>query len=471
VATRAPSRLLSAVGLVVLALAALDLGLEAGIVVPALPVLANHYDASLIGVSWLVTGFLLASAVATPLFGRLGDIYGKRRMLLFSLGSFACGSLLCAVTDSIGFAITGRVIQGLGAATGALVLGLVRDTLSPALLPRGIGAVVGATAAGGSVGLLMSGVLVDWFSAVAIFWFLFALAVALGVAVLATVDESSVRADARVDLAGAATLGAGLALLLLAISKGRVWEWWSARTVGMFALSAVLLTCFVLVERRVRQPLVDLKLLIGRPFLQANVCTFAFGYSFLIAVLLIPLVAAAPAASGYGLGLSTIGIGWILLPNGLAALFAGWLGGRVVDRVGPCALVAAGALLGIVAYVWFAYEHDARAALMVGAAVLGLGWGLVLTGVFRVVMGGAGPDQTSVAFAVNTVVRFVAVSVGGQVAFAIVSGAGLMGQFPADMGYTRAFVMGAAGACVLLIASAFLPAREARPCTRGRAAA
>ena len=444
-----------------LALAALDLGLEAGVVVPALPVLAQHYHASVIGVGWLVTGFLLASAVATPLAGRVGDMYGKRRMLLVSLAAFACGSLVCAVTDSIAVAIAGRVIQGLGAATGALVLGLVRDTLPPALIPRGIGVVVGATAAGGSVGLLVSGLLVDWFSAMAIFWFLFALAVVLSLAVAATVEESRVRADTHVDLAGAATLGAGLALLLLAISKGREWDWWSSRTLGVFAASAVLLAAFVVVERRVGQPLVDLRLVVARPFLQANVCTFAFGYSFLIAVLLIPLLAAAPPASGYGLGLSTIGIGWILLPNGLAGLFAGWAAGRVVERVGPRALVAAGAVLGIVAYTWFANAHDTRPELIAGTAVLGLGWGLVLTGVFRVVMRGAGSGETSVAFAVNTVIRFVAVSVGGQVAFAIVSGAGAVGPFPAGIGYTRAFVMGAIGAGVLLLASAFLPGRMA----------
>jgi MFS family permease len=451
------------VGLIVLALAALDLGLEAGIVVPALPVLAEHYDASLVGVSWLVTGFLLASALATPLIGRLGDIYGKRRMLVLSLGAFALGSLLCAVTDSIAVAIAGRVIQGLGAATGALVLGLVRDTLPAALIPRGIGVVVGATAVGGSVGLLVSGVLVDRISATAIFWFLFALALVLVVAVIGLVSESSIRAQSNVDLVGAVTLGAGFALLLLAISKGRAWGWSSTSTISTFALSVVLLAAFVLVERRVQQPLVDLRLLVGRPFLQANVCTFVFGYSFLIAVLLIPLLAAVPSESGYGLGLTTIGIGWILLPYGLAGFIAGWLAGRIVDRVGPRTLVASGALLGTVSYISFASAHGTRPSLMLGATLLGLGWGLVLTGLFDVVMRGAGSDETAVAFSVNTVVRFVAVSVGGQVAIAIVSGAGLIERFPEEDGFTRAFVMGAAGAGVLLLASVLLPGPARAP--------
>jgi MFS family permease len=452
---------LSSAGVFVLALATLDLGLEAGIVIPALPVLAEHYDASLIGVAWLVTGFLLAAIVATPLFGRLGDLYGKRRMLFLSLGAFAAGSLLCALTQSIGVAITGRVIQGLGAAGAPLALGLVREGLSPDLVPRGIGAVVGAAAAGSALGLLLSGLLVDHFSAAAIFWFLFSLAVALVVAVLFQVPASPVRAGVRVDLGGAVTLGLGLAALLLAISKGSAWAWWSTRTVGLFAASAVLLTCFVLVERHVGQPLVDLRLVVARPFLNANICVFAFGYSFLIALLLIPPIAGAPSAASYGLGLSTIGIGLVLAPIGLAGLFAGWLAGKMVDRAGPRPLVAVGSLLGIATYTFLALAHSTQSELATGSTLLGLSLGFVLTGIYFVVIHGVSADKTSIAIAVNIVIRNTAAAVGAQVAVAIVTAAGVIGRFPADSGYTRAFVMGAVGAGVLLLASAFLPGRVA----------
>jgi MFS family permease len=423
--------------------------------------LAEHYDASLIGVTWLVTGFLLAAIVATPLLGRLGDLYGKRRMLLVSLSAFAAGSLLCALTQSIGIAIAGRVIQGLGAAAAPLALGLVREGLSPELVPRGIGAVVGATAAGSAIGLLVSGLLVDRFSAAAIFWFLFALAVALIVAVLVFVPASSVRTSVWVDLGGAATLGLGLAALLLAISKGSAWDWWSTRTVGLFAASALLLTCFALVETRVPQPLVDINLVVARPFLNAHACVFAFGYSFLIALLLIPPIAAAPSAADYGLDLSTIGIGLVLAPIGIAGLAAGWLAGRTVDRVGPRALVAAGSVFGIATYTLLALAHGTRSELATGSTLLGLSLGFVLTGIFSVVIHGASADKTSVAVAVNIVVRNTAAAVGAQVAVAIVTAAGVIGGFPADSGYTQAFVMGAVGACVLLLASAFLPGRAA----------
>jgi MFS family permease len=292
----------------VLGLGALDFGLEQSIILPALPALANHYDASLISVAWLVTGFGLASIVAVPVFGRLGDLFGKRRLLFASLAAFAIGSLICALTESIELAIAGRIVQGLGAAVGPLTYGLARDNVAPDKLPRAIGAVVGAATAGGAIGFLLSGFLVDRFSAAAIFWFLFALALVVAVAVLVLVDESPVRAHVRLDLGGALLLALGLVALLLAISKGSAWGWSSARIVGIFAASAALLALFVLVERRVRQPLVDLGLVVTRPFLNANVCVSAFGFAFFVAVFLVPQIAASPESTGYGLGLSTVEI-------------------------------------------------------------------------------------------------------------------------------------------------------------------
>jgi MFS family permease len=443
----------------VLTLGALDFGLEQSIIIPALPALAEHYGASLNGIAWLATGFLLASIVAVPLFGRLGDLFGKRRLLLISLGLFAVGSLICALTEAIELAIAGRIVQGLGAAVSPLAMGLARDTLAPHLLSRAIGAVVGAAMAGGGIGFLLSGVIVDAFSAAAIFWFLFVFAAVLLVTVYALVDESPVRARVRLDLAGAALLSIGLVALLLAISKGDAWGWTSARIVGLFTLSLGVLIAFGLVERRAAQPLVDLGLVAARPFAQAHACIALFGFSFFIAVFLVPQIAAASEASGYGLGLSTKQVGLILVPTSIAAFAAGWAGGRTVDRLGPRALVAAGSVFGIAGYVSLVLAHGTAVELAAGSAAVGIGWGLVLTGVYPVVIRGSSTDKTGVAIGVNVVIRNTSAAVGTQVAFAVLSGAGLVGAFTAESGFTRAFVLGAVGAALLLLAATLMPGR------------
>ena len=443
-----------------LALGALDFGLEQSIILPALPALAAHYDASLAAVGWLVTGFLLAGIVAVPLLGRLGDLFGKRRMLLVALGAFAVGSLICAATDSIELVIAGRIIQGIGSAVGPLTFALARDTVAPHLLPRAIGAIVGAASAGLAIGFVLSGVLVDEMSVPAIFWFLFLLAAALVVAVFALVPESGVRARVPIDFAGAAVLSVGLATLLLAISKGNDWGWSSPRIIGLFAASLVALTVFVLIERRVREPLVDLGLVVTKPFAGVNICVFVFGYGFYLVGVVLPLIAGLPEAGG-GLGYSTTEIGLMLFPTGVASILSAWVAGRLVDRVGPRALVAVGSVLGIAGYASLALAHSTLAELTVPSALLGVAWGLILTAIYPVVLRGASDDKTGVAVAVTALTRNTALALGSQIAFAIIIGAGLVGPFPADSGFTRVFVMGLAGACVLLLVSPIMPGRAA----------
>jgi MFS family permease len=444
-------------GVFVLSLGALDFGLEQSLILPALPALAEHYGASLSEIAWMVTGFGLASIVAIPLVGRLGDMLGKRRMLLASLAAFAVGSLACAVARSSGPAIAGRVIQGLGAAVGPLTYGLARDTIAPDRMPHAIGAVVGGASAGGAIGFLLSGVLVDGFSAAAVFWFLFVFAVVIAIAVALLVHESPVRAAVRLDAGGAALLGLGLLALLLAISKGSAWGWTSGRTVGTFATAVAALAAFALVEARVRQPLVELGLVVRRPFASANVCAFGFGYAFFIAVLAIPQIAAAPELTGYGLGLSTTAIGLVLLPTGVASLVGGIAGGRSVERVGPRALVAAGAALGVAGYASLAVADASPATLAAGSAAVGLAWGFILTGIASVVVRSAPVRSTSVAVAVNAVTRNTAAAIGAQVAFAIIAAAETIGPFPVESAYTLVFTLGAGGAALLLLASASMP--------------
>lgn len=448
-----PAGTLSVVGVLVLALGALDFGLEQSIVVPALPALGDHYDASLVAVGWLVTGFLLASVVAVPILGRLGDIYGKRRLLLMSLGTFALGALICALTESIALAITGRVVQGIGAAVGPLSYGLARDTVAPAQVPRAIGTVVGTATAGGAIGFVLSGLLVDHVSVSAIFWFLFALPIATGAAIVALVPESPVRTRVPLDLGGACLLALGLLAALLGISKGNDWGWSSARVVGLFAVSVVVLAGFVLVERRVRKPLVDLRLVATRPFADANLCACLFGYSFFLAVFLVPLIAAAPKDTGYGLGLETTEIGLLLLPTGVASALGGWLAGRWVDRLGSRALVALGSAFAVAAFVSLALAHDTWLGLAYGSAVVGLTWGFLLTAIYMVTIRGVGADKTAVAISVNVVGRNTAATLGVQIAFVIISGAGAA----VESGFDRVFFMGAVGAGLTLLAARRLP--------------
>jgi MFS family permease len=458
-----PAASLTGGGLFVLTLGALDFGLEQSIIVPALPRLAEQYHATPIAIAWLGTGFLLSAIVAVPVMGRLGDLFGKRRLLLVSLGSFTLGSLICALSDSVGPAIAGRVVQGVGAAVAPLTLGLTRDLVPSHLLTRAIGIVVGAANIGAALGFLASGVLVDRFSPSAIFWFLFAFGALLAAGVLALVPESPVRRRVPLDLAGAVLLGAGLVALLLAISKGEQWGWWSAAIVGLFLAAAASLAAFALVERRVACPLLDLALVTRRPFANANLCALVYGLAFFPAVFLLPQIAGAPEASGYGLGLTTTQIGLVLVPTSLAGFAAGWLAGRIVDRVGPPVLVVSASLLAAAAYVLLAVTHDSVAALTVASAAIGVGWGAVPASFYSVVLGRVDEGRSAVSVSVPLVFRNIGASVGLTAAFAVLSGAGSSGPFPADDGFVRCFVLAAAATGLVAAAGLSLPGSAPEP--------
>jgi MFS family permease len=451
-AAAVPADALGASGLLVLTLGTLDSGLEQSIIIAALPRLGLHYHASTIAIAWLATAFLLSATVAAPLLGRLGDLFGKRRLLLVSLSAFTLGSLLCALAESVSLAIAGRAVQGVGAAVVPLTLGLTRDFVPADLRARAVGVLVGAGNVGAAIGFIVGGLLVDWFSPAAVFWFLFLFGALLMAGVFFFVRESPVRTRVPLDVAGATILGAGLVALLLAISKGEAWGWSSGAIVGLFVASAVAFTAFALVERRVRRPLLDLALVATRPFANANVCALTYGFAFFAAVYLIPQIAGAPEATGYGLGLSTTQIGLVLLPTGAAGLTAGWLAGRTLERIGRSAIVVAASLLGAVAYALLAVSHDTVGALIVGSAAVGVGWGAIPASFYSLVLGHASADKSAVSVSVPLVFRNIGASVGVTVAFVILSSGGSTGPFPADDGFVRAFVVSAA-ACVVVAAA------------------
>jgi MFS family permease len=281
------------------------------------------------------------------------------------------------------------------------------------------------------------------------------------VGAVALIPESPERDRLPVDVAGAALLGLGLAALLLAISKGENWGWTSTAILGLFIASALLLLVFGIVESRARQPLVDLALVATQPFANANVCAFAAGASFFVVLIVVPQLAAMPEVSGYGFGYTTTQTGLLLLPMAVVAMVAAGLAGRAMERVGPRAFMAVGSAVGVGAYVFAAFEHGRAAHIAIVTGLIGVTFGFTLTAIAAVVVRNASEDKTSIAAGVNSVVRTTASALAAALAAAIITGAGLVGPFPAESGFTRAFVLGAIACGLGLAVSPLLPGRRA----------
>jgi MFS family permease len=218
--------------LLILGVAALAFALAQTTLVPALPELMRALDTDESGVSWTLTGYLVAAAVFTPLVGRLGDMYGKRRMLVISLLAFSAGSVVAAVSASLWIVVSGRVVQGIGGGIFPLCFAIIRDEFPRDRVARGVGLLSAIAGIGGGFGLVLGGVLVDQVSYHAIFWLGAVMGLGAAAATQLLVPESPIRTPARLDVRGAVVLAVGLVLPLIAISRAHDVGWGSARTLG-----------------------------------------------------------------------------------------------------------------------------------------------------------------------------------------------------------------------------------------------
>jgi MFS family permease len=448
----------------VLAIGLLDFSLEQTIVVPALTAIEGHYHASASAVTWILTAFLLAAAVSTPLAGRLGDRHGKRLVLLVSLALFGAGSVVCALGGSIGMVIAGRVIQGLGGGVGPLAVALARDHLPHESVGRAVGLLVGFGGAGGVVGFLACGLLTKYVSVPSIFWFTAATAGACLISVWLTVKETTVRAHDRIDWLGGALLAGGLAALLLAISEGNTWHWGSARVIAILSGSIALLGAFVAREQTAGSPLIDLAALRGRSLAGANTAVFAVGYALLVSYAVVPLIAGLPKSTGYGLGLSTIQLSFVLAPSAVGALIGGIAGGRLVALLGAHRVATLGAACGVVSYVAF-LTLPWTVPVLIGAMLpIGFGTSVAIVATTGLTVLAAPVEQTGIAVGLNSVVRAVGSALGAQVAVAIFTAAPQLAPgVPESAGADRVFVMALIATAITVVAVRAVPRRESDP--------
>lgn len=454
----------------VLAAGSLDLAFEQTIVSPALPEIERRYVSSPTATAWLVTGFLVAAAVATPLAARLGDQYGRRRALLASLAIFALGSIVCLVGNSIALLIVGRVVQGLGSGVAALALALAREQVDRSKVPVVVAIMVSVGGAGVVVALLIVGPLTSDGSYKGVFWVLLGLAVLLMALVGWGVEESSERIGRKLDLLGAMLITGAVALFMVAVSDANRWGWGSVRVIGMSIGSVVVGGAFVWREFTAPEPLVDPRVLRRRPVWGANAVIVALGFSAYIAFTLAPLIAGYPKLTGYGLGLSTGTIGLILIPVSVGTLVGALIGARLIPRTGARPQVGFAAGGAVISFVLLAVLHRSEAVLAFAPLPLGIGTGVMLGATRDLLILASEPAEVASVLGIGALLGSLASGLGGQVASALVTDApGGKFELPANAGFTHAFVLAAIMSGVAVISLVALPSLRSDPVVDGAA--
>ncbi|WP_284045681.1 MFS transporter [Paractinoplanes maris] len=441
----------------VLSVAAVSYALVQSMVNPGLEALRAYVHTDQLGVSWVLTSFLLASAVLTPILGRLGDHFGKRRMLLTVMALLTAGSVVAALAHTLPVLLVGRVLQGAGGATLPLAFGIVRELLPRMKVGSAVGTIAAVSSVGGAVGVLVTGPIIVHLGIPWLFWLPAIANAVVAFALLAGIPRSERGSTGPGDFLAGATLAVALVLLILPLSQGGDWGWASPRTIGSFVLALVFGALWIRIEAHSKSPLIDMRVFRLRPVWTANLASLLFGVTLYAAFGFIPTFLQTPTMTGYGLGASITLSGLLFVPVTVVQLVAGIAAGPLSSRLPAKLLLVLGGIPVIAGFILLAFAHESAWQIVLATAVSGAGFGLGLSALSALVVHAVPAAHTGAATGMNANLRTIGGAIGAAIVTAILAAHTGAGSFPTETGWTIAFTVLALAAVLGLAASLLIP--------------
>lgn len=446
----------------VLALAGLASSFMFTLVVPIQTRLPDLLHANRNDTAWVVTATLLAAAVITPIAGRLGDMYGKRRIVLVLLATLVVGSVIAALSTGLIWLIIGRALQG--AVTGVIPLGIsiLRDVLHEDRVDPAIALISATLGVGGALGLPVSALVTenaDWH---ALFWTAAVLGAVVFVLVLLIVPVSTLRTAGRFDYVGALGLAVGLLGILLAISRGDAWGWSSPATLGCGLGGIAVLLIWGWYELRIAEPLLDLRVAARRPVLLTNLASVAMGFSLFSSNVSYPQLLELPAPTGFGLTLLAASL--VIMPSGLVMMVLSPFSGRLASTVGPRRLLILGAIALIAAYGFSLLFASTVWHILIANLLIGVGIGFGYAAMPMLIMRSVPQTETGASNGLNALFRSLGTSTAAAVVGAVLASMSTVQDgraLPTAAAFQVSFWLGLAAAIVALTVAAFIPLRPA----------
>jgi EmrB/QacA subfamily drug resistance transporter len=440
----------------VLSLAGFAYAVLSSAVIPALPSFQHSLHTSETGATWLLTAFLVSASVGTAIIGRLGDMYGKERLLVWTLIVLAAGTLLAAVSQSLGMLIVARVIQGVAGGIFPLAFSIARDEFPPDKVAGGIGLMSSILGIGAGLGLV-AGALIDehlgwhW-----LFWIPLAVTLVAAFCTWRYIPESPIRSPGRVNWLAAALMSVGMAAVLIAIAQTTVWGWGGSKTLALFAVGVLFCVAWIAVELSSDEPLVDMAMMRIRGVWTANLSAFLLGAGMYSSFIVFPQFAQLPKSTGFGFGASAVVSSLYLLPSALAMGLLGTAAGRIARRFGSKLALVAGASISAAAFGYAAIAHGHPYNMLITTCLLGIGIGLAFAALGNLVVQAVSPTQTGVASGMNTVMRTLGGALGGQLSATFIANNTAHG-LPTVTGFTDTYVMATSFLIVCVVAGLLVP--------------
>ena len=462
--TRRPN---STLIIIYLSLGGLAFACLQSLVAPALSTIGADLKTTTSNASWILTAYLLSASVLTPILGRLGDMVGKRKVMIVVLSLLFIGTLVAGLADNLAVLIVARALQGAAGAVLPLSIGIVRDELPHERVSVTIGLLSAIFGVGAGVGIVAAGPIVQasglgwhW-----LFWFPLIL---IGIALLGVIfgmPESPVRKPGRLDVLGTIILAIGLVSVLLAISEGSTWDWGNWKTIGLLVLGGVALIVFVIVELRVKEPLIDVRLFKFRGVWTAHAVALVFGFAMFGVFIIIPTLLELPKVAGGLFGKTVTEAGLFLLPTVLAMIVFAPVAGILIRKIGPKTPMLAGGVFLTIAFIIPAISHKDLWEVLVSGILTGAGIGLALAALSNAIIESVPATQTGEAVSANTVLRTIGSSIGTAIIAAIISSNSMttpLGAIPLDKGFTIGFWVCAGVGVVAILGALVAPSMKKR---------
>ncbi|MGY1439752.1 MFS transporter [Streptomyces reniochalinae] len=445
-----------------LAFAGITAAIMQTLVTPLIAELPKILHTSASNAAWVITATLVVGAVCVPVFGRLGDMVGKRRMLLVCAVPLMAGSVVCALSSTVVPMIVGRCLQGMGMGMVPLGIALLRDVVPQEKLSSSIALVSASMGIGGGLGLPIAAAIAQYADWRVLFWGAAGMAALVAVLLWSFVPEVPAAAKGqRFDGPGALGLAVGLVCLLLAVSKGGDWGWASGTTLGLFAAAAVVLVGWGAWEVRTHDPLIDLRTTARPRVLFTNVASVFVGFGMYASMLVIPQLLQFPEATGYGLGQSMLAAGLWMAPGGIMMMLVSPLGGMLTNARGPKTTLISGVLVIALGYGLSLPLMGTAWGLMVVMIVVNSGVGLAYGSMPALIMGSVPQSETAAANGFNTLMRSLGTSIGAAVVGVVLAQMTLTKggyTFTSQSGFRTGLLIGCGVALVAAAVAAAIPA-------------
>ncbi|QHD87377.1 MFS transporter [Gordonia sp. JH63] len=448
---------------VVLCFGGLVASLMQTLIIPIQPDLPRLLGTSIGNASWIITATLLAAAVAMPIAGRLGDMFGKQRVLLVSAVLLTVGSLICALGDSLIPLIIGRGVQGLAMGFIPVGMSLIREITPPRITSMAVAAMSATLGVGGAIGLPLAAWIVQTWDWHALFYVAAGLGVLVTVAVLVLVPRVNDAAGGRIDVPGAIGLAVGLSAFLIAVSKANDWGWTSGATLGLGIGGILVLIGWGFFELRQREPLVDLRTTARPAVLLTNIAAAAIGFGMMAQSIVLPMLLRLPEATGYGLGQSLLAAGLWMAPGGLMMMIFAPISGILINRIGAKITLAIGAAILGCGYLLAFFLMDAAWKLMLASIVCAIGVGVGYAAMPTLIMGSVPATEAGAAVGLNGLMRSLGTTVASAVMALILASATIsLGgtEVPDESTFTWCFLVAAAAAFVGMAITLTIPSRR-----------